>query len=149
MATAKNWIWPKIESTGEAERIMRSAGHLALLQSGVTFALAATAIYVGHPILGIDRWSIADSILLAVGSWRLAKCSLTWAIIAAVYEAFNIAMTFADHPSVPFVGIVIFLAYIAAVRAAFHLRRNRAKPTDIPNDRVMPNPHDQSGLREG
>ncbi len=118
-----------------------TAGLSALLSAGIGVA----AIYLGHPVLGMGGWCLADAALFAVVAWRVHCLSLPWAVAGLALFALERIAGLAIHPSFGAIvgqvtGAILFgRMYRVAVRGGLYLGENspaggekrQAAPTQV------------------
>ena len=117
--------WPKMDSRDSAIKALNTAGGFAAFQAVVTGIIAVTAIVLHHPIIGLDGWTLIDTALMGIVSWRLYKLSFVWAIVAVLYQSANVVERAADAGTGLIVSLAFLLIYIGAVRGAAYLRKHR------------------------
>jgi len=126
-----NEIWPSVDSPERAVTLMRYGAYTAGLTAVLTAGVGAAAIYLGHPVVGMDGWSLADSALFAVVAWRMHRLSLPWAIVGLAMFALERVAGFVIHPSFgtvvgQVVGVFLFgTFYLNAVRGGLYLRNRK------------------------
>ena len=122
---------PPLNSPANAVTLMRYGAAAAGLNAVAAAGIGVAAIYLGHPVLGLDGWCLADAAVFAVITWRVYCQSLPWAIAGLVLFAFEEIFKSVSHPD--FMGNVAVIAgailwgpcYVYAVRGGLYLREKK------------------------
>jgi hypothetical protein len=113
---------------------MQQGATAAAINSAITAALSITAIYLHHPVTGLDGWGLLDALVFAVVAWRMYRLSLGWAIAGLLFFAYGqIDVTIHTHRSAAsfIIAAGFLLYYIHAVRGGLFLRKSTRTPTEI------------------
>jgi hypothetical protein len=130
MASGKSssW-WPSIQNPETAVKAMQFGAYTAALSAILTAGISGAAIYLRHPVLGMDAWALVDATLFAIVAWRVYRQSLPWSIAGLVIFSLERLLAFISNPHLIIGGViatVIFLPYyVNAVRGGLYLRAAR------------------------
>jgi len=132
--TFGSW-WPSIENPENAVKAMQFGAYTAALGAILTAGISAAAIYLQHPVLGIDAWALVDASLFAIVAWRVYRLSLPWSIAGLVIFSLERLLSFLTNPHLGIGGVIaivlFFPYYLNAVRGGLYLRAAR-KPAPPP-----------------
>jgi hypothetical protein len=133
--------WPSITTPENAIRAMQYGSSAATLVAVITAVIGGSAIYLGHPVLGMHGWILMDAALFSLVAWRMYRLSLPWSIVGLVLFTAGRLYSILNNPHLLIGGIVgtvvFFPAYLNAVRGGLYLRRTRTHPVAYPPASVM------------
>ena len=131
----QNGLWPNVETTASAISATKQGAGVCFFIAGLTTLVALIAIVVGHPIIGVNAWSLVDAFLFAIAGWRTLRLSRGWSIAALVLYlvecGVKLSQGFAGAAAVMMVFLTIGL--INGVRGTLAYHRLSAAPKPRPS----------------
>jgi hypothetical protein len=120
-------FWPSIENPERAVTVMHYGAGFAAFSALVTAGISIAAIYLDHPIVGIDGWALVDAGLYSIIAWRVYRLSLPWSIAGLIMFTFERLFGLMQHLNLGAIIFTIFFFpyYLNAVRGALYLRSAR------------------------
>ena len=121
------WLWPQIASSKEAIDAAFQSALWAFLVASITAIIAVVAIFVDHPVIGLDGWALIDAGLFAIIGWRVSKLSLPWAVFGLLYLGISDAVKLSDGKSPGIMGLIILFGFVSGVRGTWFIWREKKK----------------------
>jgi hypothetical protein len=122
--------WPPIETSEKAVELMRNGSFAAAFTAIMTAGISVAAMYLGHPIMGLDGFGLVDAFLFGVVTWRIYRLSLPWAISGFLIFTGEKVYGVVSNPQSGTAGIIVacilFFYYLNAVRGGLYLRREKS-----------------------
>jgi hypothetical protein len=131
MATRRlSSYWPPIETAEKAVDLMHNGSFAAVFSTILTAGISIAAMYLNHPIMGMDGLGLVDAFLFGVVAWRIYRLSLPWAIAGLLFFTGERLYGVVSNPRSGTAGIVVafilFFYYLNAVRGGLYLRREKS-----------------------
>jgi hypothetical protein len=97
-------------------------------------ACVVTTICAFGGWLGLDRWSLLDSVLFGIGAWRINKYqSRTWAVIVLLDVLLGVALRFSKNPTAAGASLIPLYFVIRGLIGVFKFHKIKAStPVILP-----------------
>lgn len=134
---AANWNrwWPDVSDLNNAERAANEGAGAALFVAGVTAIVAALALSLSKPIIGIDGWGLVDAAIfgaIALGTYRKYRSAAVCGLALFIVERVYMLATQPPNGGALVVGMFFLLGFINGVRGTFAYHKLTPRQTEEP-----------------
>jgi hypothetical protein len=118
------WYWPKLTGLKKAEQAAHQGASVCFVIAVFTAIVAGMSLWLDRPVMGIDAWAFADSIIFGIAGWRVWRLSRIWAVLAIVIyimeTVYAVEVTSGRVPPAgAYLRVVFTLVLISGVRGTF------------------------------